>query len=245
MKSVSLSSQRPAFEWFRDLIENRVGLKDTVINERHFILEVKLNDKKTDYELSFLVKKEDSATEVKIDQQDVALITGLSLGAVKVAVIDGQIIPLTPELLYADKTYFPGIVGAEKEVDAIAALWLATLSLDNKKSKRLIDFSTFNLMKTPYAKVEGLPHYGSNTDENIFYPLAQPFIVAGKAENKLKLNLPYLLPSVIEGKVDAAGDPLPNGAHNIIRIRCRGFVAVDAESAYTTWLTRQGGADGF
>jgi hypothetical protein len=236
MRAVSLSLERPAFEYFEDLMSNQVKVADPVINERVFILEHKLNEKKSQYVFSFLVKSADRISEVKLSQQDVAMITALSMTIQKVKEVDGQIIPLSPEMTFADSAVFTGAKDGEREVDAVAALFAGKLTLDNKVWKRFADFDTRNLLCTPETKVSGNPSYGIGIEAKGYYPLVQPFVINGSTENKLILDLPYLLPKAIEGGIAANGDALIDGSYNIVRMRCRGLVCMDADVQYSQFL---------
>jgi hypothetical protein len=234
---VSLSQERTAFEYFENLIMNQVGVSDCVINERVLILEGKFDDKNASHTVSFLVKSNDSEQEVKLNQQDVALITALCLTVQKVKEVDGQVVPVSPELTFADSAYFPGLKDGEIEAVAVGAAFSAKLTLDNKVNKRLIDFDTRNLLCVPETKVSGEPSYGIGLTEKGYYPLVQPFVVAGSTENKLQLTLPYLLTKVIKGGFKADGNAVTDGSYNVFRFRCRGLVAIDADVAYSKFMS--------
>lgn len=242
-----ISPDRPAFDFFQDSILRPAGVGGATINERTFILEARMNNQSRDMTFRVIQNTKDSDREIKLDLEDIALITHIRMSLQKVKEMNGYIIPLTPDLTFADKDYFVGVKDGHKEVDAVNAVFDGgKLSIESKSSKRLTDFDTFGLQYIPYTKTAGLPALGMNSCERGFHPLVNPIILSGKSENDIKLKLGYMISEIMEGKWDAAGAVIAADAagkateetpYNVVRLRLRGLVALNAATKYTAWLS--------
>ncbi len=237
-----VSTDRQAFDYFKDNILRPAGAGSAIINERTFILEAKLNNQSRDMTFRILETKKDSDREIKLDLEDIALITQIRLSCQKVREENGYTIPLTPDLTYADKDFFVGVLGGKKEVDAVNAIWDGgKLSLESKSTKRLSQFDTYNLLHVPQVqlKEDGQPIYGTDNEGRGYYSIINPFVLSGKAENDIRLTLGYMISEIMEGKHDATGTAYAGDVYNVVRLRLRGFVGLNAASKYSAWLEGQ------
>lgn len=238
---ISTDANRAAYSRVQQIIYERSGRNDFIINPKLLRIEQLLAAGRNQYKFSlFQNPGSDRPLEEKLNRNDMFFLTGVGLGIAKQ---DTSTTPPKygnfPVFFHPDANYFVGANGAIFENEALECLYNGKLTISTKPVERQTDLLTnvFRVVPergyTKFAAPQTRDEWPQHKLSDSIVKLEPLVIIDGKQDNTVNIELGAGNTDLIAGGVTAANAAL--NTRNLAVLFLEGFVVVNAAQAADLW----------
>ena len=238
---VSTDANRAAYSRAQQIIFERTGRTDFIINPKLLRIEQLLTAGRNQYKFDLYRNPgSDRPLEEKLNRNDMFFLTGISLGVAKQ---DTSTTPPKygnfPVFFHPDANYFVGANGAIFENEALECLYNGKLTISTKPVERQTDLLT-NMFRvvpergyTKFAAPQTRDEWPQHKLSDTILKLEPLVIIDGKQDNSVNIELGAGNTDLIAGGVTAANAAL--NTRNLAVLFLEGFVVVNAAQSADLW----------